>query len=206
MVKLYGAPLSNYYNMVKTAMLEKGIEFEEVLTPPSQESDYLGKSSMGKIPCIETDSGFVAETITILNYLEEMYPDKPLLPSDPFERAKVRELAHSLEIYVEVVARRGYGALRGNEVPDDIKEGMATELPKGASAVARLTRCSPYLAGEAFTFADLVGYFTFIYANRSAQANIDTDLLAMIPGGQEWFDLIGERESVKKALADQAST
>lgn len=203
MIKLYGAPLSNYYNMVKTAMLEKGVEFEEVLTSPSQESDYLGKSSMGKIPCIETDNGFVAETLTILNYLEEMYPDKPLLPSDPFERAKVRELAHSLEIYVEIPARRGYGALRGNEVPDKIKEEMTGELAKGAAAVARLAKCSPYIAGEAFTFADLVGYFTFIYANRSAKANIDTDILGMISGGQEWYDLVGERESVKKALADQ---
>ena len=36
MIKLHGAPGSNYYNMVKTAMLEKGIAFEAVLAPPSQ--------------------------------------------------------------------------------------------------------------------------------------------------------------------------
>ena len=64
-----------------------------------------------------------------------------------------------------------------------------------------MAKCSPYIAGDTFTYADLVGYFTFIYANRSARANIDTDILGMISGGQIWFDLIGERDSVKKALA-----
>jgi len=205
MMKLYGAPLSNYYNMVKTVMLEKGIEFEEVLTPPSQEDGYLGKSSMGKIPCIETADGFLAETMTILNYLEETHPENPLLPVDPFQRAKVRELAHSLELYVELVARRGFGALRGNEVADEIKESIRADLPKGAAAVARLTSFSPFIAGDEFSIADLVGYFTFIYADRSAQASIDTDLLVAIPGAKEWFEMIGSRDSVKKALADQAS-
>lgn len=81
---------------------------------------------------------------------------------------------------------------------------MSTELPKGTAAVARLAKCSPYIAGDTFTYADLVGYFTFIYANRSAQANIDTDILGLISGGQAWYDLIGERDSVKKALADQS--
>ena len=73
MIKLHGAPLSNYYNMVKTALLEKNISFEEVLTPPSQNPDYLAKSVMGKIPCIETKRGFLAETHAILDYLEESH-------------------------------------------------------------------------------------------------------------------------------------
>ena len=47
MIKLYGAPLSNYYNMVKVALLEKGLAFEEVLTPPSQDAGYLAKRPMG---------------------------------------------------------------------------------------------------------------------------------------------------------------
>ena len=54
MLKLYGFPVSNYFNMVKIALLEKQIEFEEVLVYPNQEHDYLSKSPMGKVPCIET--------------------------------------------------------------------------------------------------------------------------------------------------------
>lgn len=205
MLKLHGAPRSNYYNMVKTALLEKGVDFEEVLTPPSQEDEYLGKSPMGKIPCLETDKGFLAESVAILDYLEDVYPDKPLLPKDPWERAKVRELVQCLELYVELVARRGFGALRGSDVPDDVKEGLAADLPKGAAAVARLASFSPWIAGSEFTYADLVGYFTFIYATISAKANAGLDLMAAIPGAEAWYEKVGERDSVKKALADQQS-
>jgi glutathione S-transferase len=60
MLRLHGAPISNYYNMVKSTLLEKGVEFEEVMAPPSQEPGYLNRSPMGKIPCIETERGFLA--------------------------------------------------------------------------------------------------------------------------------------------------
>ncbi|MEJ2131226.1 MAG: glutathione S-transferase family protein [Gammaproteobacteria bacterium] len=138
MIKLHGAPLSNYYNMVKTALLEKGLEFEDVMTPPSQEDDYLAKSAMGKIPCIETEDGFLAESIPILEYLEETHPKPALLPSDPYARAKVRELAQSLELYIELVARRGFGALRGNVSPTTSRRGSGTTSLGGSAPSSAL--------------------------------------------------------------------
>ena len=59
-IKLYGMPLSNYYNMVKTVLLEKGMDFEEMLILPNQELDFLGKSPMGKVPAMETEQGFLS--------------------------------------------------------------------------------------------------------------------------------------------------
>ena len=59
MIKLHGMPLSNYYNVVKAIMLEKEIPFEEVHVKPNQESEYLSKSPMGKVPCMETTAGFL---------------------------------------------------------------------------------------------------------------------------------------------------
>jgi glutathione S-transferase len=205
MIKLYGAPLSNYYNMVKCALLEKNIPFEAVLTPPSQEAGYLAKSTMGKIPCIETEQGFLAETHAILDYLEDLQPTPALLPSGAFARAKVRELTQSLELYIELVARRGFGALRGMEVPADVKEGISKDLAKGAIAVGKLVKFSPWIAGEQFTYADLVGYWTFSLATLSAKANAGMDLLAAIPGAAAWYVRVAARESVKAALADQAA-
>ncbi len=205
MLKLHGAPLSNYYNIVKTALLEEGVEFEEVLTPPSQDPEYLARSPMGKIPCLETDGRFLSETRAILEYIAETTPEPKLLPADPFERAKVRELAQSLELYIELVARRGYAALRGQPVADDIKESIRADLNKGAAAIGRLVKFSPWIAGAGFSQADLVGYFTFLLAAPSAQTNADIDLLELLPGAKEWYEQVGARDSVKKALADQAA-
>ena len=53
--------------MEKIALLEKGIEFEEVDTRPSQEDDYLSMSPMGKVPCLETDHGCITEVDAILS-------------------------------------------------------------------------------------------------------------------------------------------
>jgi len=205
MLKLYGAPLSNYYNMVKCALIEKEISYEAVLAPPSQEADYLAKSPMGKIPCIETEQGFLAETHAILDYLEDIKPTPPLLPKDAFARAKVRELTQSVELYIELVARRGFGALRGMEVPADVKDGIKKDLAKGAAAVAKLVKFQPWIAGEAFSYADLVGYWAFSLATLSAKANADIDLFAAIPGSKAWYERVAQRASVKTALADQAA-
>jgi len=205
MIKLHGAPLSNYYNVVKTALLEKNIPFEAVLARPSQEPTYLAMSPMGKIPCIQTDAGYLAETHAILDYLEDIQPAPALLPADPFARAKVRELVQSLELYIELVARRGLGFLFGREVPEDVKAEIARDLPKGITAVSKLVKFSPWIAGDQFTYADLFGYWTFALANLSAKQNAGIDLLAQIPGAQAWYDAVAARGSVKQALADQAA-
>ena len=75
MLKLHGFAVSNFYNMIQHTLLEKGIEFEEVMAVPSQDNEFLEKSPMGKIPCLETPQGFLAETDVILDYLEKtQYP------------------------------------------------------------------------------------------------------------------------------------
>ena len=203
MIKLYGAPISNYYNMVKVALIEKGIDFEEVLTPPSQDPAYLNQSPMGKIPCIETPDGFISESLPILEYLESLESDAPLLPLDAFAQAKAREISQVIELNVELVARRGLGGLRGKPVADLTISEMQRDLPKGCAAVARLTQFGPFICGETFTYADIVGFFSLILANRIAIAVADTDLMALIPGAQAWFEMMQSRPSVARALADQ---
>ena len=203
MINLYGAPISNYYNMVKVALIEKGLDFEEVLTPPSQDPAYLNQSPMGKIPCIETPDGFLSESLPILEYLESLESDAPLLPLDAFAQAKAREISQVIELNVELVARRGLGGLRGKPVADLTISEMQRDLPKGCAAVARLTQFGPFICGETFTYADIVGFFSLILANRIAIAVADTDLMALIPGAQAWFEMMQSRPSVSTALADQ---
>jgi glutathione S-transferase len=204
MLKLHGFPLSNYYNMVKAGLIEKGLDFEEVPAPPSQEPDFLAKSPMGKVPCLEVDGQYLTESIPILEYLEEISADKSFLPGSAFERAKIRELAQSIELNIELVARRGIAAAFGREVSDDVKKGMKRDLPKGCAALNRLTRFSPWIAGEEFTYADLVGYFSILLANRLSTMNIEVDLFELIPGSTDWFAKVGDLDSVKQVLADQA--
>ena len=60
MLRLHGAPMSSHYNKAKLALLEKGIQFEEVMTMPAQDETVLKYSPIGKIPWIEVDGTGVA--------------------------------------------------------------------------------------------------------------------------------------------------
>jgi len=204
MIKLYGIPLSNYTNMVRAALEEKGISYEFVQQPPSQKGDYTGRSPMGKVPCLETDGGPLAETSAILDYLEDLRPEPALRPTDPFERAKARELCKALELYVELVARKGIGAAFGNEVPEHVKKGMSRDLPRGMKAVGQLVKFDPWIAGPLFTYADLFGYYTLTLANTLSTTNCDIDLFALLPGSKAWYAEVGNRPTVAGVDADMA--
>ena len=92
-ITLCGSPISNYYNKVKLALLEKGVPFTEELVPTfSADPAVLAASPLGKIPFIRTEQGGLCESQAILEYLEAAYPQPALLPTDAFAAAKVREL------------------------------------------------------------------------------------------------------------------
>lgn len=105
MLKLYGFPVSNYYNMVKHALLEKGLAFEEVAFYAGQSPEALAISPRGKVPVLGVEQGYINETSVILQYLEDTQGGPALLPKAPFERAQVLALAKEIELYIELPAR-----------------------------------------------------------------------------------------------------
>jgi glutathione S-transferase len=202
MIKLYGIPLSNYYNTVKLCLLEKGIEFEEVKNPPGQGEDYLTKSPMGKVPCIETSEGFLAESSAIMEYLEATHPQPPLFPADPFAAAKVRQINKTLELYIELAARRHlatalFGAPRNEAAVEEVKP----LIEQGLGALARLASFDPYFAGEQFTYADIFGFYTFSLANLITKAVYDWDIVAEVAGIGASLERTAARETTQAVNA-----
>ena len=68
MIQLYGLRMSNYYSLVKAALIEKGLEFEEVKAPPTQKDDNLARTPMGKMPSIGVNGQYLSESLAIINY------------------------------------------------------------------------------------------------------------------------------------------
>ncbi len=204
MVKLYGFPISNYYNMVKMTLLEKGMAFEEVLVRPSQEADYLSQSPMGKVPCLETEQGFLTETGVIIDYLHDLDQGAPFYPEQAFEKAKVRELIRYLELYIELPARRLYGdVFFGKPASDTEKQSVRKELEKGFAALRRLARYSPYIAGNTMTYADFYFLFSVGLVTRVTKKALDWDVFSTEPGIRELLALLEQRDSVKTIRAAQ---
>ena len=206
MITLCGFSLSNYYNIVKHTLLEKGIAFtEEHVLPRSKDEAVLSASPLGKIPFIKTAQGALCESAVILDYLEDQYPAHPLLPKDAFEAAKVREMITFINLHLELVARELYGqAFFGGTVSDELKANVKKQLVRNIEAFKRLVKFSPFIAGDTFTLADCVAFSNLPLVGMSTRGVLGEDLL--LAAGidyKPYIKMLGERESSQRIAADR---
>ena len=140
----------------------------------------------------------------ILEYLEERGDGPSLMPSEPFERAKVRELMKEIELYIELPARTCFAqAFFGGSVSDEVKETAKANLIKGVACLKRNASFSPYVAGDSMTYADIMFMYSVSLAGACAKRVLEMDLLADLPEAQALSKLLAERDSAKQVAADQ---
>ena len=207
MLTLCGFPVSNYYNKVKLALLEKGVPFtEEVVLTKSTDDAVLNASPLGKIPFIRTEHGGLCESQAILDYIEAVWPQPPLLPSDSFAAAKVRELTTYIDWHLEMVARQLYGAAFFGAAP--LSEAnlarIRKQLETNIVAFKKLAKFSPFVAGDSFSQADCAAFANLPLVGMASKVAFGEDLLLV--GGVDYkayVKLIGERPSAQKVLADR---
>ena len=188
MLTLYGFPASNYYGLIKHALLLKGVDFKEERTYPGH-PEYLEKSPMGKVPCIGTEYGFLSETAAILDYIEHHYPDKPSLPSDAFKRAKGYELMRIAELYVELSGRRFLPEiLMGVPKSEANRTAMLPVLIKAFTCLENMPTFGPYLMGETCTQIDLVVRYSLKTGVMVGEKIFDLDFMEKAPKLQAWWN------------------
>lgn len=205
-IVLCGFPVSNYYNKVKIALLEKNVPFteEKVMTKSTDEA-VLACSPLAKIPFIRTPQGGLCESQVIMQYIEDAYPNPPLMPRDAFAAAKVREVITFVELHLELVARELYGqAFFGGSVSDEVKDRVRKQLEKHIAAFKRVARFSPYIAGDSFSQADCAAWASLPLVGMATKAVYGEDLL--VAGGidyKPYLKMVGERPSVARVAADR---
>ena len=207
MLKLNGFALSNYYNKVKLALLEKGIPFEEAhVGTKSTDPAVLACSPLGKIPFLTTEEGGLCESQVILEYLEDAYPQPPLLPADPYAAAKVRELVTFLDWHLEMAARQLYpSAFFGAPALSESNAArIRREVEQRVAGFQRLAKFAPYVAGAEFTLADCAAWASLPVVSMATRAVYGEDLL--VSGGIDWKPYakrVGERASAQRVSADR---
>jgi glutathione S-transferase len=204
MLKLYGFDVSNYYNMIKLAMALKGIEYEAVTTYPNQTPEYLAISPTGKVPALQTEQGVLVETNVILEYLDEIAPQPPLYPTEPFARAKVKELVKLIELYIELPARRCHTeAFWGVPVDENTKKEVKRALFNGAQSLARAADFAPFIAGDTLTAADIMFLYSMDLAAPVAKKLFDVDLYEHAPGSKTLMETLKAMPEVEQIEKDK---
>jgi glutathione S-transferase len=209
MLVLHGFSSSNYYNVVKLALLEKQLPFEERLVytgaGDDYRPDYLEHSPIGKVPCLETSAGFLTESRCIIDYLERTYPEHPLYPGTPFAIAKQNELAQVIELYLELAVRPLIpNMVVGKPPPEVIARTVRANVTKGVRALARLARFEGYiLGGDQLTAADLAAVVHLPTVSGIAKAVLGEDPLAGVEGLADYLKRMSQRPTVQRVQADR---
>ncbi len=140
----------------------------------------------------------------IAEYVEEAYAQNPLLPRDPFERAKVRELVVFLELHVELVARRLYReAFFGGKISDEARAEVEKELPRGLSALVQLARFAPYLAGPTLTLADCAAAQHLPLVTMATKRVYGRDFAEPYPQIAQYVKAMNQRPAAQRIAADR---
>jgi glutathione S-transferase len=130
-VRLIDAARCPYCARARLALAEKQLDYETVEVDLAERPQWLLELNAphGRVPVL--DDGFtLPESEVIMAYLDERYPERPLLPSDPAERAHARLLVHRFDANLGA----DYYAFRRGD-PNDLSGRLAT-LEVGQSLFA----------------------------------------------------------------------
>jgi glutathione S-transferase/maleylpyruvate isomerase len=106
-VIFYATALSNYSAKVRIALCVKAVAFQEIAPPGGYRSEsYRNIAPMGTIPALQVEGQLISESEAILEYLEDRYPEPPMLPRDALQRAQLRFQSRFHDFYFEPLVRQ----------------------------------------------------------------------------------------------------
>ena len=190
MLTLYDAARCPYCARARIALAEKGVEFEALEIDLNDRPEWIyEKNPTGRVPVVEEDAWILPESSVIMEYLEERYPEPPLLPADPADRALAR-----VWIFRHDDFTKPYYALRRGE--DGAAERFDEQLAKLDAALER----QPWLSGGEYGLAD-IAYVPWVLRARD-MLGVSFDEL---PAVRSWLDRLEQRPAIAREVDVVAS-
>lgn len=201
MIRLFRAPFSTNVERVALALAHKGLDVESVVIDYADRSPVIEISGQPLVPVIVIDGRVVADSTTILRYLEETRPDPPLFPRD---RARRAEMDVFLEWFNEVWKAPPNAIEAELEKPEPDRERIAAlsaRMGAWLGLFEAMLDGRDYLFGE-FSAADCAAFPFLKYARFRDPA--DDELFHLIleehqrldgahPRLAAWIDRVNER-------------
>lgn len=101
MLELYNTPHSTCSQKVRICIAEKGLEWTDHLLDLGKKDqldpDYLKLNPNGVMPTLVHDGSVIIDSSAICEYIDEVFPDPPLVPADPAERARTQAWMRYME-------------------------------------------------------------------------------------------------------------
>lgn len=144
MLTIYSVPVALYCVKLRILLRHKGIAFTELPPPGGYGSaEYKALVPSGNLPAMIHDDFMLADSEAIAEYLEDAFPDRPMLPNDIQLRAKARELSRCHDTRLEPAVRAMYGQVDHQTRDADTVRAGGAAISKHLSALALLLQSSP---------------------------------------------------------------
>ncbi len=203
MLKLYCFPRSGNSREVKIVLAEKDIPFEtiDIRANPSvkEDSEFLKASPNKTVPAIIDGDVYLSEAYDINEYLEEQYPQNPLLPADREKRIEIRDwvkrydkslcLRIGLLIIEEILKAKEHQK-------DEVKSKLRTDIHRGLQELdERLEKTGEYLFGV-YTLADVS-----MTPHLAALHRVNIEIGDETSNLKAWMRRMTERPSFERSAA-----
>jgi glutathione S-transferase len=204
---LHHLPLSPFARKVRLALAEKKLPFDLKLEKVwERRRDFLEMNPAAQVPVLVDANGLVvADSAVICEYLEEAYPDTPLLGATLADRVEVRRIVAWIDgkfgsevtrnLVGEKLMKRLLG--RGEPSADVLRAGYAN-IRHHLLYLGWLVEGRGYLAGSQLTLADLAAA-----AHLSAIDYIGDVDWAVSDAVKEWYARVKSRPGFRPLLADR---
>lgn len=201
-MKLYCFPVAPNPTKVRVYLAEKGIEIPEVLVSlpkgEQRQPEHLARDPLGRTPVLELDDGsHLTQSLAIIEYLEERFPEPPMIGRESLERARVRELERLIDLDVLLPIARVIHATNsplGLPPSPEIAKAANDSLPAPLAHLDGLLAERPFVAGASPSIADCSLFAAFFFA-AFGKVTIDPQYAAL----HRWYRDFSARPSAAAA-------
>jgi glutathione S-transferase len=208
MITIHGIVGSPFGRAVMIACAEKNLPHRLSRLRPGEhkQPEHLARHPFGRVPAVEDDGFWLYETQAILRYLDDAFPNPRLTPADPKKAARMNQALGILDCYfftqsgaIGLVFNRVVAPRLGFPVDEERAKASLASASHCVEVFAGFLSQGPYLAGEAFSLADIL-------------VGSHLDMLAEAPEGAEmvagtaiagWLERLRSRPSFASTTWDR---
>ena len=188
-------------------LAEKNVDFPKVTVDlmggENRQVPYTDKNPGGQLPALELDDGrVIGETVAIFEYLEEKYPNPPLIGRTAEERAEARMWQRRIELKITEHLYNGFRFAEGLDlfrsrmrVLPEAAEGLKATARDNLAWLDKLLQGKPFIAGDRFTIADII-----LYCATDFGASVNQPLDNAVTNVTAWKQRVASRPSAAASL------
>ncbi len=198
-LKIYAPVISTYGRIAAMTAEEAGLAWENIPTH-AEADEHRARHPFQKTPAVEIDGHMLYETVAICQYIDDVYGDGALQPSDPLERARMSQWLSIANAYVFPTTENGLVLPRlvvpmmGGTPREDLIQKALPTIAYQMTIVSNRLEEAHYLAGNRFSLADVFMYSILRAVQLTPEGRMIFDRLLPL---KKWMSTIAQRESAR---------